>query len=92
MRAHRDYLPEYSRAAIEDGHVVGLIMYARSWIIYEDKTVEVVTFGPLCADHKDKNRGIGKMLLEETIPLVKAAVFLLLLYSENLITILREDL
>lgn len=73
LRTHKDYLPELSRIAVEDGHVVGLIMYAKSWIICEDKTVEVVTFGPLCADHKAKNTGIGKMLLEETIPLVKAA-------------------
>ena len=73
MRHHEDYLPEFSRIAVEDGCVVGVIMYAKSWIIYEDKTIEIVTFGPLCADHKAKNRGIGKRLLEETIPLVKAA-------------------
>lgn len=73
MRHHKDYLPEFSRVAVEDGHVVGVIMYAKSWIVYDDQTVEIVTFGPLCADHKAKNHGIGKRLLEETIPLVKAA-------------------
>lgn len=71
MRTHKDYLQEYSRVAVEDGHIIGLIMYAKSWIIYEGKAIEVVTFGPLCVDHKVKNKGIGKMLLEETIPLVK---------------------
>lgn len=73
LRTHEDYLPKCSRIAVEDGHIVGLIMYAKSWIVCEDKSLEVVTFGPLCVEHKVKNKGIGKMLLEETIPLVKEA-------------------
>lgn len=73
MRTHNDYLPEFSRVAVEDGHVVGMIMYAKSWIVCEYKTVEIVTFGPLCVDHKVKNKGIGKLLLEATVPLVKEA-------------------
>lgn len=73
LRQHPDYLPQFSRVAVVDGHVAGVILYTKSRIVAEGEQQEVVTFGPLCADHRYKNCGIGRMLLEETIPLVKAA-------------------
>lgn len=73
LRMHEDYLSECSRIAVVDGCIAGTIMYFKSVIHTEDADIIVASFGPLCVDHKYKNMGIGKKLLEETIPLVKEA-------------------
>lgn len=74
MRTNPKYLPEFSRIAEVDGHVAGVIMYYKAVIILPDgERVTVPSFGPLCADHRYKNCGIGTALLEATLPLVKAA-------------------
>lgn len=75
MRTHKDYLPECSRIALVDGKIAGLIMYFKCVIHGEDGDTTIASFGPLCVDHKYKNCGIGRRLLEETIPLVKEAGF-----------------
>ncbi|ORX46848.1 acyl-CoA N-acyltransferase [Piromyces finnis] len=75
MRKHEDFLPELSKIALVDGKVAGLIMYYKSYIQTNDKTLTIASFGPLCVDHKYKNMGIGSRLLNETIPLVKEAGF-----------------
>ena len=54
-----------------DGKVAGTIMFFKATICTEEKETEIATFGPLCVDHKYKNCGIGRKLLEATIPLVK---------------------
>ena len=73
LRAHPAYLPEFSRVAVAEGHVVGTIMYFLSKVWVGDREIPVPSFGPLCADHRYKNHGIGAKLLEGTLPLVKAA-------------------
>ncbi len=73
VRNHPDHLPQFSRIAVVDGAVAGLILYTRSWIVTETEEIETVTFGPLCVDHRYKNHGIGRKLLETTIPLIKEA-------------------
>ncbi len=73
LRESEDYLPEFSRVAEMDGHIVGAIMYSKAWIVGEDKTTEIVTFGPLAVEPTMCNRGIGKMLLEETFSLLREA-------------------
>lgn len=75
LRTHKDYLPDCSRVALVDGKIAGTIMFFKGMIRGEDKDVEIATFGPLCIDHKYKNCGIGRKLLEATIPLVKEAGF-----------------
>ncbi len=75
LRTHKDFLPDCSRIALVDGEIAGVIMYFKCMIHGEDGDVEVASFGPLCVDHKYKNCGIGRKLLEETIPLVEAAGF-----------------
>ena len=74
-RTHKDYVPECSRVAVVDGKIAGTIMYFKCIIHGEKEDVTVVSFGPLCVDHKYKNCGIGRKLLEATIPLVKEAGF-----------------
>lgn len=73
LRTHPSYLPEYSRIAVADGHVVGTIMYFMARIETGERTIPVPTFGPLCVDHRYKNHGIGSLLLQHTLPLLKAA-------------------
>ena len=73
MRSHPDYLPEFSRIAVLDGKIAGAIYYFKCCVISEVREITVPSFGPLCADHAFKNHGIGKRLLEETLPLVRAA-------------------
>ena len=73
MRSHPDFLPEFSRIAVCGDKVVGLINYFKCKVLYEDREIIVPSFGPLCADHAHKNHGIGRRLLEETLPLLKAA-------------------
>lgn len=73
MRNHPAFLPEYSRIATVDGKVAGLINYFMSKIVVGDKEISVPSFGPLCVDHKYKNKGIGGKLIHETLALVKEA-------------------
>lgn len=73
MRTSPLYLKEFSRVAVVDGHVAGTIMYFMAKIVAGDREINVPSFGPLCVEHKYKNHGIGSMLLEETLPLVKVA-------------------
>lgn len=75
LRAHKDYLPDCSRVAVVDGKIAGTIMFFKGMIRGEEEDVEIATFGPLCIDHKYKNCGIGRKLMEATIPLVKEAGF-----------------
>lgn len=73
LRTHPLFLEEFSRVAVVDGKIAGLIMYFMAKIVVDDREIPVPSFGPLCADHKYKNHGIGSKLLNETLPLLKAA-------------------
>ena len=75
MRGDPLYLPEISRVAEADGHIVGGIFWFRAQIDTGASRIDVASFGPLCAEHRYKNRGVGAKLLEETLPLAKAAGF-----------------
>lgn len=75
LRTHKDYLPECSRVAVVDGKIAGTIMYFKCVIHGQKEDVTIASFGPLCVDHKYKNCGIGRKLLEATLPLVKDAGF-----------------
>lgn len=73
VRKLNDYLSELSRVAVQDGKIVGLIMYSKAFIHYGDVIHNIVTFGPLCVDRSAQDSGVGAKLLESTIPLCKAA-------------------
>lgn len=74
MRSHETWLPEFSRIALVDGKIAGLIMYFKSKIKQADgKEIQVASFGPLCVGLEYRNSGIGKKLISETLPLVKDA-------------------
>ncbi len=73
IRNSVDYLPELSGVAKLDGRIVGAVFYTRAWIIDGQRKHAIVTFGPLAVEPLLQNMGIGRRLLEETIPLVKKA-------------------
>ena len=73
LRNSPDYLPEFSRVAELDGEIVGVVMYSRAWVRNDNEEYEIATFGPLCVEPTLHNSGVGRMLLEETFPMVKEA-------------------
>lgn len=73
LRESVDYLPEISRVAVKDGEVIGAIMYTKAWVKDEEKTHDVLLFGPLCVSPKWQGCGVGEMLLKETMELAKEA-------------------
>ncbi len=75
LRSAKEYLPELSRIAVYNGEVIGAIFYSRSQVQDGEKTHEVLTFGPLCVDPHWQGRGVGEMLLRETMSLAAAEGF-----------------
>lgn len=68
-----DYLPELSRVAELDGQIVGAIFYTKARVVDGDLESEIAAFGPLAVEPTLQNLGIGKRLLDETLPLAKMA-------------------
>ncbi len=74
MRQSDDYLPELSKIAKINGHVVGVIMYSKAYIESSDgKRHEVLTFGPLSVDPEYQSMGIGRRLLQVTMEEARVA-------------------
>ena len=73
LRNHRDYLPQFSRAAVKDGEIIGAILHSKSYVQDKDRRCETVTFGPLCVKPEWQGWGIGKRLVEEMATLVREA-------------------
>ena len=71
MREDESYSPEISRVAEMNGRIVGGIFYTKAKVVGAAGETQVATFGPLCVEPTLHNLGIGKELLERTIPLVK---------------------
>lgn len=69
LRQDKDYLPELSRIAVKDGAVIGCIMYAKSRVVDNTDTHEIITFGPLCVEPQWQGCGVGEFLLKETMSL-----------------------
>lgn len=73
LRNHPDYLPEFSRIAVVNGEAVGAVLYSKAKVKNEEREWEVLTFGPLCVRPDFQGRGIGGMLLKETMQLAREA-------------------
>ena len=58
-----------SQREVADGRIVGCILYSRSRV----ESVDTVTFGPLCMEPEWQGRGVGKALLDATLPLAREA-------------------
>lgn len=71
LRTSDCYIPELSRIAVKDGKVVGAIFYSKAYLKKGNETKEILTFGPLCVAPEVQGRGIGGILLEETLNLAR---------------------
>lgn len=60
-------VPELSLLAKSEGRIIGAILYARAKILTLSGEIETLTFGPLCVEPNIQNKGIGKLLLEESM-------------------------
>lgn len=69
IRQHEDYIPDISRIAVMDGKIIGCIMYTKSRIAGNDKTHDIITFGPLCVEPEWQGCGVGELLLKTTMEL-----------------------
>lgn len=75
LRNAPEYLPEISRIALVGGEVIGAIFYSKAQVVDGDTRHEVATFGPLAVRPDWWMRGVGTLLLEETLPLAAKAGF-----------------
>lgn len=74
LRASRDFLPELDLVAVEDGRVIGNIMFTRSRVVGSmNENFETVTFGPVSVLPECQNRGVGRALIERGLTLAREA-------------------
>ncbi len=83
-RLHPAFVTELSYVAEADDKIVGMIMYTRSMIVTKDHTLA----DTLCLQHlrvppKSQCGGIGKALLNHTIPLAKQRGYRAILFYGN---------
>lgn len=71
LRQDSQYLPELSRIALKDGKIIGAIFYSKAKVVGKNTTHDVLTFGPLCVETCFQGRGVGELLLKETMALAK---------------------
>ena len=71
LRDSKGYMENLTRVAELDGEIVGLIMYSKAKVVDGDKVYDVLTFGPLCVEPTLQNAGVGRRLLDETIPIAR---------------------
>ncbi len=73
LRKDEAYLPELSRIALVNGRIAGGIWYAKAQLKDGADARPVALFGPLAVAPEFQRRGLGAMLVQETLPLVKTA-------------------
>jgi predicted N-acetyltransferase YhbS len=72
MRTAEAFVPELDFVAVQDGKIVGNIMFVRSQVLDAKAIVHpVLTFGPLYVDPERQNQGIGAMLVRHSLPIAK---------------------
>ncbi len=72
MRAHPDFLPELDFVALENGCLVGNIVYCRSSVVdVSGARLPVVTFGPVAVLPEFQGRGIGAALIRHSLRVAK---------------------
>ena len=73
LRQVESFIPELDFVALQDGKIVGNIIYSKSYIETEDGTVfDTITFGPVSVLPAYHNQGIGRQLIEHSFEVAKA--------------------
>lgn len=76
MRGHADFIPALAHVMVDDGRIIGNIMYTRALLRNEKiGDLEIVSFGPVSIDPAYQRRGLGKRLIEYTLGKAKAMGF-----------------
>ncbi len=76
LRDSPDFVPELDYVAVQDGQIVGSILYTRAKIVLDrGGEREVLCFGPLAVAPAFQGRGIGGQLIGRTASLARALGF-----------------
>jgi predicted N-acetyltransferase YhbS len=71
LREGDNYIPELDLVADEDGELIGHIMLTKTYITCEDNKAEALLLGPISIALPYRNRGIGTLLINESLRLAK---------------------
>ena len=72
MREHDDFIPELAHVLLNDGVIIGNIMYAKSRVRDEDENEKsVLSFGPLSILPEYQRKGYGTMLVAHSLARAK---------------------
>ena len=73
LRGHPDFLTDLDFVALEDGRIVGSIMYSKSRLVDETgTTMDTLTFGPVCVAPERQRQGLGSALIRHSLDAAKA--------------------
>ena len=68
MRNHKDFIKELDFVALNNGKIVGNIVYTKAWIINENnEEKEIISFGPFSVLPEYQRKGVGSALIAYTI-------------------------
>lgn len=70
-----DYVPQLSLVALKGEEIVGVILYVKAVIKTKTQEIPSLTFGPLCVLPELQRKGIGGILLKESMGLATEAGF-----------------
>lgn len=72
MRSHKDFVPQLTLVAEEDGELVGHIAYTQTYILQADgQKRPVLCFGPISVRPDHQNQGVGRGLIETSFALAR---------------------
>ena len=65
MRNSPNFLPELDFVAVADGHIIGSVVFLKSFILGDDgNRYEVLSMGPIAVLPEFQRKGVGRMLIE----------------------------
>jgi len=75
MRKAKEFIKDLDYVAVFNNEIIGNIVYAKAKVIDINKEYDVITFGPVSVLPMYQKKGIGKKLIEHTIPKSKEMGF-----------------
>lgn len=67
LRNSKDFIPELDCVAVKDGKIIGHIMFTKAVVIdANERSHEVLTFGPISVLPTYQKQGIGKALIDHS--------------------------